>query len=195
MTDATDNDDQLPTPPPSLRGKALAFAHEYLKDLNARQAAIRAGYSDKTNNKPGQLLAREDVQDYIAQIQGMQLERANLDAEAILRGLETIATYDLGELIGPDGKPLAVHDLPEALRRALQGIKFQKIYTETQVIERRRDQPDVVVETIQHVTTQVVEVKMPDRLRAFQLLGEHRKLWTPDKEPPKETAQLIIEGR
>ena len=31
----------------ALRGKQKIFVHEYLKDLNATQAAIRAGYSAK----------------------------------------------------------------------------------------------------------------------------------------------------
>ncbi len=37
----------------ALRGKQKIFVHEYLKDLNATQAAIRAGYSAKTAGSIG----------------------------------------------------------------------------------------------------------------------------------------------
>lgn len=50
-----------------LNEKQKRFADEYLVDLNATQAAIRAGYSKKTANEQGaRLLTKVSVQDYIS---------------------------------------------------------------------------------------------------------------------------------
>ena len=50
-----------------LTAKQKRFCDEYLIDLNATQAAIRAGYSARTANEQGaRLLANVSVQEYIA---------------------------------------------------------------------------------------------------------------------------------
>ena len=50
-----------------MTAKQQAFCDEYLIDLNATQAAIRAGYSKKTAMEQGyQLLQKTSVQEYIA---------------------------------------------------------------------------------------------------------------------------------
>lgn len=51
-----------------LTAKQQRFCDEYLIDLNATQAAIRAGYSEKTANEQGaRLLANVSVKEYIAE--------------------------------------------------------------------------------------------------------------------------------
>jgi phage terminase small subunit len=50
-----------------MTAKQQAFCDEYLIDLNATQAAVRAGYSKKTAMEQGyQLLQKTSVQEYIA---------------------------------------------------------------------------------------------------------------------------------
>ena len=51
-----------------MTAKQKRFCDEYLIDLNATQAAIRAGYSEKTANEQGaRLLANVSVKEYIAE--------------------------------------------------------------------------------------------------------------------------------
>ena len=60
----------------SLRGKQQRFVEEYLKDRNATQAAIRAGYSAKTANEIGaQNLAKLSVKEAIAKGEAELAER------------------------------------------------------------------------------------------------------------------------
>ena len=98
----------------NLNDKQKAFVYEYLKDRNATQAAIRAGYSAKTAYAIGNnLLKKIEVKDFLhrfemdrAEKRGVQFDAvieelkkigfANVDPESIrpldkIRGLEAIA--------------------------------------------------------------------------------------------------------
>ena len=58
---------------PDLTPKQEAFVAEYLIDLNATQAATRAGYSAKTANEQGsRLLANVNVSQAVQQAMGME---------------------------------------------------------------------------------------------------------------------------
>lgn len=79
--------------------KQAAFVLEYLVDLNATQAAIRAGYSEHTAGSQGQrLLTKVDIQDSISAAQAERAERTGLDAAFVLNGLQREAQAgDTGE--------------------------------------------------------------------------------------------------
>jgi phage terminase small subunit len=67
------------------------FVAEYLVDLNATQAAIRAGYSEKTAGAAGgRLLQNVTIREQIKAGQAMAVERATMDADAIVAALEDV---------------------------------------------------------------------------------------------------------
>lgn len=69
-----------------LTDKQELFAREYLKDLNATQAAIRAGYSEKTAKETGyENLTKPHIQELIAELNKDRLERLQVDADYVLR--------------------------------------------------------------------------------------------------------------
>lgn len=69
-----------------LTDKQELFAREFIKDLNATQAAIRAGYSAKTARTIGsQNLTKLDIADRIAELNSERLERVQIDADYVLR--------------------------------------------------------------------------------------------------------------
>lgn len=71
-----------------LTARQEAFCREYVIDLNATQAAIRAGYSEKGATVRGsELLAIRKVADRVAELSGVKAERAALDAQTVLEGL------------------------------------------------------------------------------------------------------------
>lgn len=83
-----------------LTPKQAAFVAEYLIDLNATQAAIRAGYSARTANEQGaRLLAHVSVRAAIVDAQAERARRVEIDQDAVLRRWVTIATADPRELI------------------------------------------------------------------------------------------------
>ena len=68
-----------------LTGKQQRFVDEYLIDHNATQAAIKAGYSQKTAYSQGQrLLKNVEIQTEISNRQAVISQKANIDAEFIV---------------------------------------------------------------------------------------------------------------
>ncbi|WP_034946122.1 terminase small subunit [Erwinia oleae] len=69
-----------------LTDKQELFAREFIKDLNATQAAIRAGYSEKSSRNQGaRMMANDDILKRIAELNQERLERVRVDADYVLR--------------------------------------------------------------------------------------------------------------
>lgn len=83
-----------------LTPRQARFVQEYLVDLNATQAAIRAGYSPKTAEQQGyRLLRNVQVAAAIQAAVAARGERTTITAEKVLAHLWDIATADPNELI------------------------------------------------------------------------------------------------
>lgn len=81
----------------ALTDRQQRFVLEYLLDLNATQAAKRAGYSARRARQEGsRLLGRPDVQAAILDAKRARAERAELDADWVLKNLVAEA-LDRGE--------------------------------------------------------------------------------------------------
>lgn len=71
-----------------LTAKQAAFVREYLVDLNATQAAIRAGYSPKTAYSQGQrLLKNVEIQGEVQAAQAAAAEKAEITVQDVISGL------------------------------------------------------------------------------------------------------------
>ena len=69
-----------------LTAKQKLFCHEYLIDLNATQAAIRAGYSKKTAKAIGsENLTKPDILEYINKAKEERIEEVKVDANWVLQ--------------------------------------------------------------------------------------------------------------
>ncbi len=80
-----------------LTPRQARFVEEYLIDLNATQASIRAGYSQNNGNKIGpELLGKTRVAEAIAEAQAKRSERIAISQDDVVRGLHGEAT-DKGE--------------------------------------------------------------------------------------------------
>ena len=76
------------------------FVAEYLVDLNATQAAIRAGYSEKTARQQGaRLLSNVYIQAAIAQARQEQQQRTQVTADSVVKEAALIAFADARELV------------------------------------------------------------------------------------------------
>ncbi len=79
----------------SLTPQQSRFVEEYLVDLNATQAAIRAGYSKKTANEQGaQLLAKLSIREAVAEAQEARSERTGITQDEVIQGLKKEATLE-----------------------------------------------------------------------------------------------------
>lgn len=88
------------TEPDDLSPKRDAFVREYLVDLNATQAAIRAGYSAATAKQQGyRLLTDAYVQDAIAAAMEKRSKRTEITQDMVLEHWFKIATADANDLM------------------------------------------------------------------------------------------------
>jgi hypothetical protein len=77
-----------------LTPKQRRFVDEYLVDLNATQAAIRAGYSVRTAEQQGpRLLGNVEISKAVQAAQNVRSERVRITQDDVLRGLHREATW------------------------------------------------------------------------------------------------------
>ena len=75
----------------NLTPKQQRFVEEYLIDLNATQAAIRAGYSPRTANEQGaQNLAKLSISEAIAEAQNKRVERTEITQDYVLTNIQKV---------------------------------------------------------------------------------------------------------
>lgn len=131
--------------------KQKLFVEEYLLDLNATQAAIRAGYSPETAGAIGaENLKKPQIQNAIARAMAERSRRTGVNAERVVLELAKIAFANAGDLI--DAQDATVRD--GASREDLAAIQSIKV----------KDMGDMGIER---------EVRLADKLKALELLGRH----------------------
>lgn len=167
-----------------LNPKQRLFVAEYLKDKNATQAAVRAGYSAKTANEQGsRLLANASIRQAVDSHLAAQEKRVLISADQVLLELKRIALVDLVEAYTPEGKLKPMHEIPADTRRAIVGVEVDEIW------DGYGEEREVIGET--------KKLKMADKIRALELLGKHLKLFTDKIEigADDSLADLIKEAR
>jgi phage terminase small subunit len=145
-----------------LTPKQAAFVREYLLDLNATQAAIRAGYSERTAEKIGsENIRKPDVRAAIDACLAGRAERTQINADWVLQRLGDEAAADIADLYDREtGALKPVHEWPLIWRQGLvQGIEVDELF-EGQGAERVQ---------IGHVR----KVKLDSRIKRLELIGKH----------------------
>ena len=145
----------------NLTAKQQRFVEEYLLDLNATQAAIRAGYSKKTASEMGyENLSKPHIADAIALGRDERSQRTQIDADWLLTRLAAEAEADIADLYDPSGALKPVHLWPEIWRKGLVGgldVQQQWAYEYGEQI------PGGVIN----------KIKLSDRVKRLELIGKH----------------------
>lgn len=142
-----------------LTDKQELFAREYLKDLNATQAAIRAGYSEKTaNEQASRLLANVNIQNFVAELKAERVEKTGIDAAYVLRRLVEIDQMDVLDILKDDGGLKPITEWPKTWRTTLSGLDINTTIT-----------------NFDETTTENIlkKIKWPDKVKNLELLGKH----------------------
>lgn len=138
------------------------FVHEYLVDLNASQAARRAGYSPKTADRQGgRLLKNVEIAKKISEAQKKQLKKIEVTAEWVIRRLAEEANADIADILTEDGAVRPVSEWPKVWRQGL--VAGIDIYEDIQDGKK---------------VGQTVKVKISERIKRLELLGKHLALFT-----------------
>lgn len=92
--------------------KQARFVAEYLKDLNGKQAAIRAGYRpSRAEGTASELLANRKVSEAVAAAQAEQVSACKLTAADTLEAIRRQVVGDIRQLFDADGNPRPITDL------------------------------------------------------------------------------------
>lgn len=131
--------------------KQKRFCEEYLIDLNATQAAIRAGYSPDTAKAIGcENLTKPDICAHIDRVMAERSRRTGVNADRVVQELAKIAFVNATDVIDPKTATVKENALPEDTA-AIQSVKVKTFGEDG--LER--------------------EIKMADKLRALEMLGRH----------------------
>lgn len=145
-----------------LTDKQRFFCREYLRDFNATQAAIRAGYSRKTAGSiGGENLQKPEIQALIKTYAEQLNERTGNDIERIITELQLIAFGGLKDVADWNESGLQVRASDEMDDEA-------RLVSE--ITESRTVTKDETISTI--------KVKLYDKLRALDMLGRYHKIFT-----------------
>lgn len=138
----------------ALNDKQEMFCLEYLVDLNATQAAIRAGYSEKTARATGcENLTKPNIAERIIQLKQERNEQVGIDAAYVLKRLAEIDQMDVADILLENGELKPIKDWPKVWRTTLSGID---------VVESSGDAPSLLK-----------KIKWPDKVKNLELLGKH----------------------
>jgi phage terminase small subunit len=108
--------------------KQTRFVSEYLIDLNATKAAIRAGYSRKTAKSIGQEnLTKPDIFARISACQEILLAKNAITADNVLQELARLAFFDVRNLFAPDGSLLPIHKLDRDTAAGIAGFELVEV--------------------------------------------------------------------
>ncbi len=149
--------------------KQKRFVEEYLIDLNATQAAIRAGYSPDTARQIGnENLSKLDIRARIDRAMAERSRRTGINQDRVLRELARIAFANARDVINMEDATLKEDACPDDTA-AIQSVKV-KTFGEDGV-ER--------------------EIRMGDKLKALEMLGRHLGMFKDNLNLTVETSQKL----
>lgn len=108
-----------------ITAKQKAFVDEYLIDLNATQAAIRAGYSAANADKIGhELLGKTRVAEYLALRMKAREQRTEITQDRVLQEFAKLAFLDPRRFYNEKGGLIPVHELDADVAAALSSMEI-----------------------------------------------------------------------
>ena len=167
------------------RGQVLTpqqerFVSEYLIDLNATQAAIRSGYSEKGADVRGsKLLVIGKVARAVAAGKSRQLQTAELSAARVLEELRRLAFSDIRSLFDLDGNLRSIHELTAEQAACIASLE---------VIIKNAAAGDGHLDTVH-------KLKVWDKTRSLEMLAKHFKLLTEQIEVKDVTDPQALSTR
>lgn len=112
-----------------LTGKQQRFVEEYLIDLNATQAAIRAGYSEDSAGVIGyENLTKPYIQEAIAARRARISQKADVTTERVLKEFAKLAFLDIRKVFDADGKLKPIQEMDDETAAAIAGLEVEDLW-------------------------------------------------------------------
>lgn len=149
-----------------LSEKQKKFCREYQIDLNATQAAIRAGYSKKTANEQGaRLLANVSIQAFMKTLIDAQVKRTEITADMVIKELAKVGFANLQDYVKAGFSIEDIQELERDHAAAIESIRVK---------QTGGDYPSTEI-----------NFKLHDKISALEKLGRHLGIFEKDNEQSK----------
>lgn len=173
-----------------LNPKQKKFCSEYLIDLNATQAAIRAGYSEKSAPITGcRMLINAKVQEYISELQIILQKKVSITAESVVAELARIGFAKINDFVNvvefERKRDIFSEDVNETLEPEITKIKIVDIKLTG---EMSADNISAISSIKQGKDG--IELKLHDKVKALELLGRHLGIF--EKDNLQSKAELTV---
>ena len=165
---------------PKLTAKQKSFCREYIVDYNATQAAIRAGYSEKTARTIGaNLLTLMNIQEEIRELNGNQQARTEITSDMVLKELGRIAFSDIRDMYSADGSLIDIKSLSDDAAATVSGFEVDETWNNS------------------GDDAQTKKIKRYDKIRALEILAKRFGLDKPTGEESgnSQPTQIIFKVR
>lgn len=154
----------------ALTAKQKRFCEEYIVDLNATQAAIRAGYSENTASETGyENLRKPQMAEYIQELMDERAKRTEITADMVLKEYAKIGFSNITDYLKVSVKPRPVTvetaDGSMTIMEDMQGVDL--FDTDTIDLEKMR----AVAEIKQ--TRDGIALKLHDKKGALDSIARH----------------------
>ena len=157
-----------------LNKKQQQFVDEYLIDLNATQAAIRAGYSVNSARDIGcENLTKPNIQEAIAKAMAERSKRTGISQDRIVLELAKLAFVNANDLIDPEDASIRAGASEDDLA-CIQSVKVKTMDGDKGTSTER-------------------EIRLNDKMKALELLGKHLGMWN-DKIDLNVSLPVVISG-
>ena len=164
-----------------LTAKQQTFVEEYLIDLNATQAAIRAGYSKKTAYSIGsELLKKPEIQEAIQKAKADRSKRTQVTSDMVVAELAKIGFSDLRNCLTSSGQLVDPQDWDDNTAGAISSLE---------VVANTRGGNGDENEPIDYTH----KIKTWDKNSALEKLGKHLGMYI-DRSEVKVEATIEVES-
>ncbi|MBE6723145.1 MAG: terminase small subunit [Ruminococcaceae bacterium] len=157
-----------------MTNKQKRFCEEYLIDLNATQAAVRAGYSTSTAGAIGaENLKKPQIRACIDKALAEQSKRTGVTADRVVRELAKVAFVNSADVVDFNSATVKP-DASKDNTAAIASVRVKTIPTKDgDGVER--------------------EIKLADKLKALELLGKRYGLFTDNVNVSGEGVVQIVD--
>jgi len=166
-----------------LTNKQRTFIEEYLVDLNATQAAVRAGYSKRTAKEMGcENLSKPTIQNAIHVAMNERSKRTGITVDRVLEEIAKIGFADIREIFTAGDKLRSIADLPNDIAAAVQSIE---VVVRPSGLADRNGLEDGEL---------VYKIKLSDKLKGLELLGKHLGMFNSNTVPQRTVIMNLNYG-
>ena len=173
-----------------LTAKQQRFCDEYLIDLNATQAAIRAGYKERyAHTNANKLLQNTTIIEYIQKKRADRVQRTEITQDMVLKELAIIAFSNAADY---------AKVIEKELTQEVEGSEIPVLDAEGKPVTYKTVEPILTDDLTEEQKKALAvikkgrdgfEVKPYDKLRALEMLGRHLGMW--DKKSEKDIEEQI----